>query len=106
MLSFSPDFVWGDGSIPLDEMRACLRPTSVAQAILCLSQRTWAALAEQVFDVAASQLDLSMVLRKIEETNTCRNLDVPVEVYIDRDGDFTVRVYDEIASHPSENSCD
>lgn len=62
-----------------------------------LSQETWNALAEQVFGVDPSELDLSMVLSKIEETNTCRNLDSPVEVFIDPDGEFTVSVYDHDA---------
>lgn len=59
-----------------------------------LSQETWNGLAEQVFGVDPSQLDLAMVLSKIEETNTCRNLDSPVEVFINPDGNFTVTVYD------------
>lgn len=64
-----------------------------------LSQETWNELAEQVFGIDPSQLDFSMVLSKIEETNTCRNLDSPVEVFIDPEGDFTVYVYD--SSDPS-----
>ena len=60
----------------------------------------WNELAEQVFGVDPSQLDLSMVLSKIEETNTCRNLDSPVEVYIDPEGNFTVNVYDPYEPSP------
>lgn len=67
-----------------------------------LSQDTWNELAERVFGVDPSQLDLSMVLAKIEETNTCRNLDSPVEVYIDPEGEFSVHVYD--AEPPSSES--
>ena len=63
-----------------------------------LSQETWAALAERVFGVDSSQLDLAAVLRKVEETNTCRNLDSPVEVFIDPEGDFTVLIYDRVES--------
>jgi hypothetical protein len=85
-LSFSPDFFGREKPTP--------RPTSVEQAIMSLSQETWAALATEVFGVDPSQLDAETVLRRIEETNTCRNLDSPVEVFIDPDGDFTVLVYD------------
>ncbi len=62
---------------------------------MSLSQQTWNAIAEQVFGVDPSELDLATVLAKIEETNTSRNLDSPVEVFIDPEGEFTVRVYDD-----------
>lgn len=35
------------------------------------------------------------VFRTILETNTCRNLDSPVEVFIDPAGDYTLLVYDD-----------
>jgi hypothetical protein len=63
-----------------------------------LSRETWDALAEQVFGVDGAVLDLSTVMAKIVETNTCRNLDSPVEVFIDADGDFSVLVYDSAPS--------
>lgn len=59
-----------------------------------LSQETWNELAERVFGVEPSQLDLATVLARIEETNTCLNLDSPVEVLIDRGAEFTILVYD------------
>lgn len=102
-LSFSPEFFSGDGSVELDELRVSRRPTNVAQAIISLSQETWSALAEQAFGVNPSQLDLSAVLRKIEETNTCLNLDSPVEIFIDAEGDFTVLVYDQATRDKSAN---
>lgn len=50
--------------------------------------------AQDVFHTEPEYLNIEAVLRKIEETNTCLNLDPPVEVCIDRDGEFTVLVYD------------
>lgn len=88
-LSFSPDFFRREADAP-----ASSRPTSIEQAVMSLSGETWAALAENVFSVDPSQLDVATVLRTIQETNTCGNLDSPVEVYIDPAGDFTVLVYD------------
>jgi hypothetical protein len=89
-LSFSPEF-YRDGEA---EPAAQSRPRSIADAIMGLSQDKWNDLAERVFGVDPSQLDLAMVLAKIEETNTCRNLDSPVEVFIDPEGEFSVHVYD------------
>jgi len=82
-LSFSRDFIDGPESNP---------PTSVYGALRQMSQETWADLAERVFGV--DQLDIETVLRRVEETNTCLNLDSPVEVFIDPEGEFTVQVYD------------
>lgn len=93
-LSFSPDFFSKRETGDHESPQAPHRPRTISEAIMALSQGTWDELAEQVFGVDPSQLDLSMVLSKIEETNTCRNLDSPVEVFIDPEGDFTVNVYD------------
>ena len=51
-------------------------------------------MANDIFQCEPEYLDLESVLRKIEKTNTCLNLDSPVEVCIDPDGEFTVLVYD------------
>ncbi len=70
------------------------RPTSVSQALSNLSRETWSKLASEVFHCEPKYFDTETVLQKIAETNTCLNLDSPVEVAIDPDGDFTVLVYD------------
>ena len=54
----------------------------------------WASLARDVFGCEPEYLNIEAVLQKIEATNTCLNLDSPVEVLIDPDGEFTVLVYD------------
>ena len=92
-LSFSPDFLRDDEAdgvarTPME------RPTSVAQALANLSAKTWSRLAREIFRCEPKFLDIEAVLKKIEETNTCLNLDSPVEVAIDLDGDFSVLVYD------------
>src|SRR5437870_3804639 len=79
-LSFSPEFFWGDGSIAPDEMPRSDRPTCVYQAILSLTDDQWAALARDVFHCPPDNLDPETVLMKIQETDSCRNLDSPVEV--------------------------
>jgi len=100
-LSFSPDFFWGNETQGDEAQQFARRPRNVCEAIMNLSQEAWNELAEQVFGVDPSQLDLAMVLAKIEETNTCRNLDSPVEVFFDPEGDFTVSVYEPDMPPPS-----
>lgn len=57
-----------------------------------------------MFGVDGSQLDLGTVLAKVEETNTCLNLDSPVEVLIDPEGEFTLSVYDAACGEPSSDT--
>ncbi|TXT34632.1 MAG: hypothetical protein FD138_1632 [Planctomycetota bacterium] len=70
------------------------RPTSIEEAVSQLTNETWTRLARDVFHCEPEFLTIEAVLQKIEETNTCLNLDLPVEVCIDPDGEFTVLVYD------------
>lgn len=93
-LSFAPDFFWGDGSIAPDEMQRNDRPTSVYQAILSLSDDQWTALARDVFNCSPGDLDPESVVLKVQATDTCRNLDSPVEVFIDADGWHTLLIFD------------
>lgn len=71
------------------------RPESVEQALIQISSETWEQIAHRIFHCDPIQLDTETVIRKIEETNTCLNIDSPVEVFIDPAGEFTVRVYDK-----------
>ena len=93
-LSFGSDFFWNekrDAVLPHVHRK---QPTSVEQAVLQLSEEMWSRLAREVFDCEPECLSMEAVLQKIEETNTCLNLDPPVEVCIDPDGEFTVLVFD------------
>ena len=99
-LSFAPEFFWGDGSVPPDELPRSDRPTSVYQALVSLPEETWATIARDVFNCPPKNLDVPTALVKVEETNTCRNLDSPVEMFIDADGFYTVLVYDDSKEVP------
>ena len=92
-LSFSPDFLRDESDDRLARTPN-KRPTSVAQALATLSDKTWSRLAREIFHCEAEYLNIEAVLRLVEETNTCLNLDTPVEVAIDANADFTVLVYD------------
>ncbi len=97
-LSFGTDFFWNENADTTMPRKPKKRPSSVEQALLQLSGETWAQIANEVFQCEPEYLNIEAVLQKIEETNTCLNLDSPVEVLIDPDGEFTVLVYDRADS--------
>lgn len=88
--SFSPEFYWGEGSPKESD-----RPTNVADALASMSDREWDEMATEVFGVPGERLDIDTVMAKIEETDTVGDLSVPVDVWIDDEGWYTVDVYDE-----------
>ena len=91
-LSFSEDFfIDGDS----EEVQPSNRPTSVYQAILSMSQAKWNEIACEVFHVKPNHLDPTLVLDRIRQTDTCSNLENPVQVWIDREGWYDILVYDE-----------
>lgn len=90
-LSFAPEFFWGE--VPIERIRPSARPRSVYQAILSLLDEQWAALARAEFGVEPSHVDVETGMQRVIETDACRNLDSPVEVWIDQDGFFSVLVY-------------
>ena len=92
-LSFAPEFFWGTVSIEM--LKPSPHPTSVYQAVLSLPNDRWTEMARDVFQCDPDNLDVETVIQKIEETNTCANLDPPVRVHIDPDGWFSVLVYEE-----------
>ena len=99
-LSFTEEFFSGS-----EETQVTDRPTSVFEAVENLSFDEKVAISNQLFENsiktkaavfhAESESFAWDVLEKVRETNTCSNLTVPVRVWIDRDGNFTVDVYDK-----------
>lgn len=94
-LSFAPEFFVGphdlDQSVDLSPSNK--KPSSVYQAIHAMSEEGFAEMARDVFGCDPDFVDAFMVLAKIQETNTCRDLRSPVEVWIDEEGWHTVSVY-------------
>lgn len=100
-LSFSePFFV---GIQPLNEVEPNDRPTSVYQAVLSMPMEDQLRLASEVFghhgEDAVFLVDSEewpiMVLDKVRETNTCGDYTTPVDVWIDKKGDWTLNIYDD-----------
>ena len=92
-LSFSPEFFIGPYDLEGVDFNK-ERPVSVYQAIQAMSDEDFVSLAEDVFDCSPDFVDVDTVLNKIQETNTCRDIRSPVEVYIDEGGYHSVFVYD------------
>jgi hypothetical protein len=90
-LSFAPEFFWSDDCV--ENMKPSDRPTSVRQALLSLTDDKWASLARDLFGIDSNDLELDTVMQQVMETNTCRNLDTPVEVFVDQEGIYSVLVY-------------
>lgn len=92
-LSFSPEFFVG----PFDlegYTQKTEEPSSVYQALVLMDPAEWATMAREVFSCAPDHLTVETVLEKIRETDTCRDIRSPVEVYVDPEGYHSVHVYD------------
>jgi len=90
-LSFSPEFFIGPHDLDGVEFDK-ERPISVYQAIKSMSDEEWASMVTELFE--GNEPGVDQVMDRIQETNTCRDLRSPVEVYIDDEGYHSVRVYD------------
>ena len=92
-LSFAEDFFWGDPNVPPETLQPSERPTCVYQALVSLNAHEWTELARNVFGVEPDRLTIDAVISHIEETNTCGNLDAPVEIWIDAEGWYRLLIY-------------
>jgi len=68
---------------------------SVEKSLKRMSDEAWNEMIKEVFNCDPDFVDTDMVLRQIEKVNTCSNLTVPVEVWIDEEGYFTVDVFED-----------
>lgn len=72
------------------------KPTSIEQALWEMSYDNWIDMVRKLFpDYHFQDIGINDVMTLIRETNTCTNLDPPVEVWIDEDGDYKIKVYDK-----------
>jgi len=100
-LSFAPEFFIGPHDLEGGEFDK-KRPTSVYQALMAMRDDEWQELCDTVFD--SGPMEVSDVMNKIRETNTCTNLSSPVEVWIDAEGWHRVEVYD--GTYAEGHECD
>ena len=61
----------------------------------------WNEIAREVFEVESDRLDPLILLDRIRQTNTCSNLESPVQVWIDHAGWYDLLVHDG-ASQPGQ----
>jgi len=92
-LGFSESFFWGDDEDERYTKRQ--RPTNVASALVSMSQHNWKRMCKQVFNCEPAYVDIETAIAKIQETNTCTDLTPPVEVWIDKEGYWTVKVWNK-----------
>lgn len=92
-LSFSPEFFYGN-ELDQDPEEKSNRPKSVYQALISMDKRDWNEMAKEVFGVSGNRISVDDVMQKIRDTDSCSGLRSPVEVWIDRDGFYTVDVYE------------
>lgn len=109
-LSFSPEF-WGDAYTWTSPRKD--RASNVADAIHLLydkDKESFLDMLENALNYPEDALKLverdglnemvvGDVLEKIEKTNTCGKLSVPVDVYIDPEGFYTLDVWDDKEGH-------
>ncbi len=96
-LDFDPEFFLAEGE-PCDRSNNAVNadgnPISVWSAIAMMAEDDWKNLAEIEFGIDPDLLSPETVFDMIKETNTCSNLNSPIEVWIDPNGSFTLKVYD------------
>ena len=96
-LSFTPEFFHGDGvdsgGARNPDAAVSDPPACVVDALAAIPAEEWAEMCADVFGCHPDFVDIGDVLVKIEDTNTCSNLDTPVSVWIDEAGFYTVDVY-------------
>lgn len=105
-LSFSESFFSGPDYYP----EKSDRPTTVMQAIESLSDEEKIAIAVNVLGADPDSAHLCVdsesfnhdVMEEIRKTNTCDTLSSPITVYIDKDGWYSVTVYEEL---PEDDAC-
>jgi hypothetical protein len=97
-LSFSPEFFFAEGE-PYDTSELSLdeqgRPTSVYSALSLIAQNDparWREIADSI-GMDAEYVSVEDIVGTIIETNTCSNIDTPVHVWVDPEGEHTVAVY-------------
>lgn len=96
-LSFSPEFFFAEGEPYDGGPEPSHRPVSVWHAIesmRVLWPERWNLMARELFKCEPQFLTAETVHDAIRETDTCSNLDCPVSVWIDREGWWTVEVYE------------
>ncbi len=89
-LEFTEEF-FGD---PHTERGMVKEPESIAEALASMPDEEWRVMCLDVFpDEPEEDIGVAEVLEVVRRTNTCDNLDTPVEVWIDKSGYHTVRVW-------------
>ena len=94
-LSFSPEFFFAEGEPYDGGPNHGNRPTSVWGAIeLAMKNPSKRRELARILKTQPQYVTEEAVMDLVQSTNTCSNLNSPVEVWVDPDGDVRLKVYD------------
>lgn len=97
-LSFGPEFFFAEGE-PYDRgpytAEEIAKPTSVWMAIENMDVEQRYDVAKDCFGCMPQHLTSETVMDRIRETDTCRDLRSPVEVYIDESRIHSIEVWEK-----------
>lgn len=68
-------------------------PESIAEALAAMPEEEWGVMCRDLFPDDPENIGVAEVLEMVRRTNTCSNLDTPVDVWIDENGYHIVRVW-------------
>lgn len=91
-LSFSEEFFTGTVDYP----ERSETPTSVLQALVSMEPAEWAEYCREHLNGVDPDAECAAraALKRVREVNTCTDLRSPVEVWLEPEGYYSVRVYD------------
>lgn len=93
--SFPPEF-WRIKGVECVKHPKENKPVTIEQALWEISTKDWDKMVRSLFSNSfqpASLIGVEQIMDIIKETNTCTDLNFPVEVWIDKKGDFKIKVY-------------
>jgi len=98
-LSFTEDFFTGTNYF--EDIEITDKPTNILQAIISMYENDKENFEKMVQDVLGMSMPDYMteeiaysLLDNIREVNTCLNINNPVSVYVDSQGDYTLKIYE------------
>lgn len=92
-LSFSEEFWSAVNCTPMTPGK----PRTIFEALEEMPEDEWEEMCNHLFPkVHYECIDIEDVMERIRATDTCSNLDSPVEVWVDEEGLYRIWVYDDV----------
>ena len=102
-LSFAEPFFTGNGECELYQVQPSEKPTFVYQAAISLPKEELIEIGEKVFSKSKKDAELWAeslkcpfdIVNKVRETDRCDDATIPVTVYLDHDGYYSLTIYSD-----------